>query len=110
MSPMLRDNNCVLGALIIRKLCALLDPGSVFTGLAQALLASEELCRNKDFVMVYTHALNIILLTAPETQGLRSAVSSDRLVMMSTKLAILHGLILPWIVGICFRLFLRVGA
>ena len=57
----------------------MLDPSSVFTGLAQALLASEELSRNVDFVMVYTHALNIILLTAPETQFLRSAVSSDRL-------------------------------
>ena len=66
------------GALIVRKLCALLDAGSVFTALAQALISADELNHNTDFVMVYTHALNIILLTAPETQNLRTAVSSDR--------------------------------
>ena len=68
----------VVGALIVRKLCALLDAGSVFTALAQALISADELNHNTDFVMVYTHALNIILLTAPETQNLRTAVSSDR--------------------------------
>jgi vacuole morphology and inheritance protein 14 len=55
------------GALIIRKLCALLDCKSIFISLATILNDKSDL----EYVSLMVQTLNLILLTAPELAPLR---------------------------------------
>jgi len=71
------------GALIIRKLCALLDSRSIYMSLASILTDKPDL----EFSSLMVQTLNLILLTAPELSPLRktlkecfqpNAVAQDR--------------------------------
>ncbi len=55
------------GALIIRKLCSLLDCTNIYMTLATIVLERTEL----DFCSLFVQTLNLILLTAPELAPLR---------------------------------------
>jgi len=58
------------GALIIRKLCALLDPKSIYVSIATILNDKVDL----EFSSVMVQTLNLILLTAPELAPLRKTL------------------------------------
>ena len=58
------------GALIIRKLCSLLDSSSIYMTMAKILGDKADL----DFVSLMVQTLNLILLTAPELQSLRHSL------------------------------------
>lgn len=60
------------GALIIRKLCALLDCRDIFLSLASTLINTND---DLDFASTMVQTLNLILLTAPELLPLRSALT-----------------------------------
>lgn len=55
------------GALIIRKLCSLLDCTNIYVTLSTIILERNEL----DFCSLFVQTLNLILLTAPELAPLR---------------------------------------
>jgi vacuole morphology and inheritance protein 14 len=58
------------GALIIRKLCALLDSFSIYMSLANILKGKADL----EFSSIMVQTLNLILLTAPELSPLRKTL------------------------------------
>jgi vacuole morphology and inheritance protein 14 len=58
------------GALIIRKLCALLDSCSIYMSLANILNGKADL----EFSSIMVQTLNLILLTAPELSPLRKTL------------------------------------
>jgi vacuole morphology and inheritance protein 14 len=58
------------GALVIRKLCALLDSRSIYLSLSAILSSRPEL----EFVSHMVQTLNLILLTAPELSVLRKSL------------------------------------
>jgi vacuole morphology and inheritance protein 14 len=58
------------GALIIRKLCALLDAKSIYVSFASILDDRVDL----DFASVMVQTMNLILLTAPELISLRKSL------------------------------------
>ena len=60
------------GALIIRKLCALLDCKSIFISLATILNDKSDL----EYVSLMVQTLNLILLTAPELAPLRKLLKN----------------------------------
>jgi len=55
------------GALIVRKLCSLLDCTNIYVTLSTIILERTEL----DFCSLFVQTLNLILLTAPELAPLR---------------------------------------
>ena len=55
------------GALVVRKLCAFLEPRDVYLAMAEILSNKSDL----EFVSIMIQTLNLILLTAPELAGLR---------------------------------------
>ena len=61
------------GALIIRKLCALLDAQSIYVSFASILDDRVDL----DFASVMVQTMNLILLTAPELQSLRKCLKQS---------------------------------
>lgn len=56
------------GALVIRKLCSLLDGKSIYISLASILIDKPDV----EFVSTMVQTLNLILLTAPELAPLRN--------------------------------------
>jgi vacuole morphology and inheritance protein 14 len=58
------------GALVIRKLSALLNPRDIFTSLANILIDKP----NLEFVSLMVQTLNLIMLTAPELVSLRKSL------------------------------------
>jgi len=58
------------GALVIRKLCVLLDSRSIYLSLAEILNSVPQL----EFVSHMVQTLNLILLTAPELSMLRRSL------------------------------------
>eukprot|EP00752_Nemacystus_decipiens_P010688 g9519.t1 len=58
------------GGLIIRKLCVLLQPKTIYVALASVLQTNSDLA----FIGVMVEALNLILLTAAELGDLRQAL------------------------------------
>eukprot|EP01042_Synura_sphagnicola_P032727 gene32727-42079_t len=62
------------GALIIRKLCALLDSEKIYLQLAEVILEGCE--GDLDFASLFVQTLNLLLLTAPELSPLRSLLKS----------------------------------
>ena len=58
------------GALIIRKLCALLDSCSIYMSLANILNGKPDM----EFSSIMVQTLNLILLTAPELSPLRKTL------------------------------------
>jgi len=58
------------GALVIRKLSALLNPRDIFTSLANILIDKP----NLEFVSLMVQTLNLIILTAPELASLRRSL------------------------------------
>ncbi|CAN0424517.1 unnamed protein product [Ascophyllum nodosum] len=58
------------GGLIIRKMCVLLQPKTIYVALASVLQANSDL----NFIGVMVEALNLILLTASELEELRQAL------------------------------------
>ncbi|KAJ1439666.1 vacuolar protein 14 C-terminal Fig4p binding-domain-containing protein [Ochromonadaceae sp. CCMP2298] len=58
------------GALVIRKLCSLLDSSSIYMALADILCEKDDL----EFVGLMVQTLNLILLTAPELAPLRRSL------------------------------------
>ena len=70
---LLQDDKLLLetrGALIIRKLCALLDSKSIYVSIATILNDKADL----EFSSVMVQTLNLILMTAPELAPLRKAL------------------------------------
>lgn len=61
------------GGMVIRKLCALLDPQSIYMSLSAILGDKNEL----DFVGLMVQTLNLILLTAPELNPLRRSLKNS---------------------------------
>lgn len=61
------------GALIIRKLCALLDCRNIFMSLASTMITSNN--DDIEFASTMVQTLNLILLTAPELLPLRKALT-----------------------------------
>jgi vacuole morphology and inheritance protein 14 len=61
------------GALVVRKLCALLDSRNIYITLATILNENADL----DFVSLMVQTLNLILLTAPELSPLRSILKDS---------------------------------
>jgi vacuole morphology and inheritance protein 14 len=60
------------GALIIRKLCALLDCRNIFMSLASTMMSSNN---DIEFASTMVQTLNLILLTAPELLPLRKSLT-----------------------------------
>lgn len=60
------------GALVIRKLCAHLDPSSIYLALAKILATKADL----EFISLMVQTLNLILLTAPELAPLRKTLKN----------------------------------
>lgn len=58
------------GALVIRKLCSLLDSSSIYLAMARILNGKNDL----DYVSLMVQTLNLILLTAPELAPLRKSL------------------------------------
>ncbi len=58
------------GALVIRKLCSLLDASSIYLAMARILNTKNDL----DYVSLMVQTLNLILLTAPELASLRKTL------------------------------------
>jgi vacuole morphology and inheritance protein 14 len=58
------------GALVIRKLCSLLDSSSIYLAMARILNSKNDL----DYVSLMVQTLNLILLTAPELAPLRKTL------------------------------------
>ena len=58
------------GALVIRKLCSLLDSASIYLALAKILGNKIDL----EFIALMVQTLNLILLTAPELAPLRKSL------------------------------------
>lgn len=63
------------GALIIRKLCALLDCRNIFMSLASTMISNVTNNEDADFASTMVQTLNLILLTAPELLPLRKALT-----------------------------------
>lgn len=61
------------GALVIRKLCALLDSRAIYMSLAAILNDKPDL----EFVSLMVQTLNLILLTAPELTSLRRVLKDS---------------------------------
>mmetsp|Transcript_10694 Transcript_10694/g.18001 ORF Transcript_10694/g.18001 Transcript_10694/m.18001 type:complete len:722 (+) Transcript_10694:74-2239(+) len=61
------------GALVIRKLCSLLDSSSIYMALAAILNEKADL----EFVSLMVQTLNLILLTAPELTLLRKSLKQS---------------------------------
>jgi vacuole morphology and inheritance protein 14 len=61
------------GGMVIRKLCALLDPQSIYISLSAILGDKNEL----EFVGLMVQTLNLILLTAPELNPLRRSLKNS---------------------------------
>ena len=61
------------GALIVRKLCALLDPKSIYMHMAAILNDKTDL----EFASIMVQTLNLILLTAPELNPLRATLKGS---------------------------------
>jgi vacuole morphology and inheritance protein 14 len=61
------------GALVIRKLCSLLDSSSIYLAMARILNTKTDL----DFVSLMVQTLNLILLTAPELAPLRKSLKAS---------------------------------
>lgn len=60
------------GALIIRKLCALLDCRNIFMSLASTMVSTND---DVEFASTMVQTLNLILLTAPELLPLRKSLT-----------------------------------
>lgn len=58
------------GALVVRKMCSLLDASSIYMALAKILNDKADL----EFVSLMVQTLNLILLTAPELAPLRRSL------------------------------------
>lgn len=61
------------GALVIRKLCSLLDSSSIYLALASILNEKSDL----EFISLLVQTLNLILLTAPELASLRKLLKNS---------------------------------
>lgn len=61
------------GALVIRKLCSLLDSSSIYLAMARILNTKADL----DYVSLMVQTLNLILLTAPELAPLRKSLKAS---------------------------------
>jgi len=61
------------GALVIRKLCSLLDSSSIYLAMANILNGKLDL----DYVSLMVQTLNLILLTAPELAPLRRSLKQS---------------------------------
>jgi vacuole morphology and inheritance protein 14 len=61
------------GALVVRKLCSLLDSSSIYMALARILNDKTDL----EFVSLMVQTLNLILLTAPELAPLRRSLKQS---------------------------------
>jgi vacuole morphology and inheritance protein 14 len=61
------------GALVIRKLCSLLDSSSIYLAMARILNTKNDL----EYVSLMVQTLNLILLTAPELAPLRKSLKSS---------------------------------
>jgi vacuole morphology and inheritance protein 14 len=61
------------GALVIRKLCSLLDSSSIYLAMASILNNKQDL----DYVSLMVQTLNLILLTAPELAPLRRSLKQS---------------------------------
>ena len=61
------------GALVIRKLCSLLDSSDIYMALAKILSEKKDL----EFTSVMVQTLNLILLTAPELSPLRKSLKES---------------------------------
>lgn len=61
------------GALVIRKLCSLLDSCSIYLAMAKVLSSKTDL----EFVSLMVQTLNLILLTAPELAPLRKSLQKS---------------------------------
>lgn len=61
------------GALVVRKLCSLLDSSSIYMTLSKILNDKSDL----EFVSMMVQTLNLILLTAPELLPLRKALKGS---------------------------------
>lgn len=61
------------GALVIRKLCSLLDSASIYLALAKILGSKADL----EFISLMVQTLNLILLTAPELAPLRKSLKAS---------------------------------
>lgn len=61
------------GAMVIRKLCSLLDSSSIYMMLAKILNSKTDL----EFTSLMVQTLNLILLTAPELSSLRKSLKNS---------------------------------
>lgn len=61
------------GALVIRKLCSLLNSSDIFIALSKILITKNDL----EFISLMVQTLNLILLTAPETENLRKILKNS---------------------------------
>ncbi|ONK61345.1 uncharacterized protein A4U43_C08F28900 [Asparagus officinalis] len=71
-----RSNHLLLekrGALIVRRLCVLLDAERVYREFSMILEGEDDL----GFASIMVQALNLILLTSPELAGLRSLLNQS---------------------------------
>ncbi|CAM9431837.1 unnamed protein product [Chrysoparadoxa australica] len=61
------------GSLVVRKLCVLLNPRSIYMSLAKVLQEQKD----RSFISLMVQSLNLILLTAAELDELREALKAS---------------------------------